>query len=374
MNFGGNAASAAAERQVWGFQTHWVKRKYVVSGGWIQPFLGTGSEPTRYDPFDHYSPGSEDGSLHLWLLRLDLADEAEIERFVSSYGLLGLFQDQVVQLRHQIEIGTVKLDLCFSQDGRGSRVPGAAYPWDVKLEMLRRGLASVTVDGHYAIVPEFAAAPSAVEAEIANSIRDRDLERFARGSEPCGTALVQDGWALHEETSRVAYRYFTDGGSFVWQGDLAEGGAGRPASPWDWKMWDFLAEPLDEFRAAVCEFRLIFRECQEVTTGEATPERALEAGERLSQHLRRIHPVAKYDAITQEWVDAWSFPSLLSVCYKMLHQDLAEHLHVGFCRRCRNPLTGHRRGKKYCSRSCLDAFKQAEYRRLRKQETQENTK
>jgi len=79
----------------------WVRCRYFVQDGYIRPVRGAHVE--AYDPFEAYYANDSallGRSLYLQLVDLDTTNEQEIEKFVSRWGLLGLFQHNLIQARH----------------------------------------------------------------------------------------------------------------------------------------------------------------------------------------------------------------------------------------------------------------------------------
>lgn len=81
-------------------KSSWFKQKYYIDGGYLKP--APGQTPTRYNPMSLYKPSTTDqrvtSSLHHLFANIDSSNESEIEKFYTTYGPLGLFEEDIVNL------------------------------------------------------------------------------------------------------------------------------------------------------------------------------------------------------------------------------------------------------------------------------------
>src|SRR4051794_32891800 len=93
----------------------WFHRTYVVQDGLIRPVPWSHLKP--YDPFTgegHSEKLPPDRPIYEQLYRLSLSNERAIADFVSTWGILGLFQDRLIQARRVL---SATVTLIESPDG-----------------------------------------------------------------------------------------------------------------------------------------------------------------------------------------------------------------------------------------------------------------
>lgn len=289
-------------------QTRWVRRPYHVRDGWIRPVLD--GEPELYDPFAGYYHDRhprEGESAYLALAALNLKDERAIEGWVSRYGLLGLFQDGLLQVRH--------------------------------------------VD------------PGAPGAEMWTSVAGPDLP-FKRSSrqEPYhpadSTVIFQDPTGEYAQAPAIDYfSWFFPGVNLA-----ASALAALAQNP-----WEHLSEPLDAF----CGAARLLREHIEIGKDPDSPFRPALAhwvNSRMRRARAVLQP-PPVDNPSAPFTDAWVFPSLLSALYACLRQDLlCGRLRQCARDRCRRPFVARRDDKRHCSPECRHAQRAADKRAREKEE------
>lgn len=75
----------------------WYRQKYYIDRGFIKP--APGWKVDDYNPFDFYRRGErERDNLHHIFASLDVDDDAAIEGFCSRFGLLGLFNREILKV------------------------------------------------------------------------------------------------------------------------------------------------------------------------------------------------------------------------------------------------------------------------------------
>jgi hypothetical protein len=83
--------------------TRWLRRPYFVQDAYLRPVRDGRAVP--YDPFVGYTHDyhpKEGPPIYLELQELDLENEAAIGAFATKWGLLGVFQDGLVQTRARV--------------------------------------------------------------------------------------------------------------------------------------------------------------------------------------------------------------------------------------------------------------------------------
>lgn len=298
-------AGVSEEAKFW-MEGAWVKREYFIQGSLIRPVAG--SEPQPYDPFDGYqhddSPRKQ-APIYLEVMALDLEDDRKIRDFCCDWGLLGIFQDRLVQAHHVW--------------GRDS-VRG----WDVEAPDLWWQF----FDPRYwdAGSPEAADRKAWVLAEIEDGIYDQvPLRKYY-------SRFFPDIRWEHERTAEYTPRLY-----------------GR-------ELWDQLCEPLEDFRANVDALRQAIAAA--TATRGGTPSWGDISAGNILKRIRRVHQGLR-------WVPpnsperTWVFPSLLSALWSMFLQDLTGgRLRECANPRCRKPFVGSRVDQRFCSKKCLDRVAQ----------------
>jgi hypothetical protein len=292
-------------------RTRWVKRRYFVQDGYIRPVPG--GESVLYDPFlgySHEDHPTKDRSSYLQLLDVKLDDEREIEEWTSTWGLLGLFQDRLVQARRTIQTKTG---------------PETLIEWGST------------------------AAASSVFEGLASS----------GPGKPTDSKVLLAWEPLGEIVERPLEEYFRKYFPFL----QPEQHYPPLASP---KLWDHLSEPLDEFKIAVHNLRFTVERAK---TGPSKTGDAIEDETQAWMHPRRlqhtINPrVQRVYRAVRPTADGglaavWVFPSLLSALYTMLMEDVTGgRLRECSNERCRKPFVPGRSDQSYCSTRCKNAVLQ----------------
>ncbi|MGV3723554.1 MAG: hypothetical protein ACO1SX_21875 [Actinomycetota bacterium] len=294
-------------------QTQWSRRPYFVEGGYLRPVPGEPAE--AFDPFEFGY-----GRYLTALGKLNLDSEESIKAFAMQWGLLGLFQHRLIQARHT------------GAGGRADVIEGLGF--------------------------------LAVRPVPDGGLRPRP-----------STVLIQSADGVIEEAPLEAFyqRYFP-------QFDVTPEAFYRNEIPPIRNPMAALAhvcEPLDDFRAAVREFRAVSRLCTAAQNGtlpagyphpsghgyvETTDEADLR--EAFARNTRQVHP-GPLRSVSDGWRMKWHFPSLLSTFYMLLLQDLTGG-RLWECARedCRTPFVRVKRSdQKFCSPTCLNTVKQRNKRK-----------
>lgn len=320
----------------WARARWWKRPNYRIKGGYILPVAG--EQTTAYDPLAHRRSVTGKGKtkpppLALWedLRDLQTRDEGRILEFVREWGLIGCFQHRFLQLRH-----------------------GALYPTNPHMP--------------------------ANQVEILEGLDFRALGDggLSTGvSSPRAKVLAErPGGGYVEQPAGLYYsRYFP--------GLNVTGTSAYNALPplqVPHALFEYLAEPLEEFAAEVQDFQAAARLCADAREGRIPPgeTRTLPLGDgrsweqllptvgelRLKQalepHLRRIHLGLALDE-EGRWSMGWRFPSLLSAGYLQLLQDLSGG-HLRRCKGCLNPFrVGQRSDQAFCTPACRFRTNQRRY-------------
>lgn len=136
------------------------------------------------------------------------------------------------------------------------------------------------------------------------------------------------------------------------------------------ELWDFLAEPIGDFREAAKEFQAAYLLAVNGGDGRRAVGEAEQLKQRFEDHLRVVRPVTDFnvadDGVTVTgWAIRWTFPSLLSACYHQLRLELVGGQDLRLCKneRCRKPFTAKTKKHYYCCDACGNAQEQRERRR-----------
>lgn len=382
---------ATGSLRTYGYQTVWVRRSYEIESrtGYIRPVKGSPQRP--YDPFnpdadivrddpdvplhedlaalrlrswahdpseEYGPPPAEDPEAAAQRRRKALAESEEIRRFTSKWGLLGLFQHNLLEARYSLEPE--------GEDFRG-------YGNDILV--IDRPGEPVT------IVRPSPFGPPTPAPEV------RDQTWWAPLDPGWGTAVVtvEQGGSTEVLPVRTYYeRYLL---ADLGTPSLAAFGPPKASAPPDSgfpslgsdRLWDSLCEPVWLFRDAVTEFQDAMNQC---AREDLSPSEAEELRMVLQRHASRVRTVVEWrpnlehgvDGIANrrkrgyrpsvQWESRWAFPSLLSAAYMLLLLDLTKGHVVRNCARadCRRIFRATRPDRIYCSPRCLNAQKQREHR------------
>jgi hypothetical protein len=341
----------------------WMRGPYTIEGDYIKP-LPEG-EMERYDPFASYYGADSarlERSLYLELIDLELGNHQAVERFVTTRGLLGLFQHRLVQLSTVIAfpIGSLRGDAVPEMLFEAFHSPGSVPAWTSS------GAAWLTDD-----------TPAGPEARKVLYDRWRQRRPF-----PEGWAISETVDGYYDVSSREDYysHYFPDPLDEGVPPEVAAEALRRVAKdptsdeaaqilellsyddPYPRAgsnaMWVRLCEPLGDFYLAALELRATYSACAE----RKDPTSVAAALMNCTRHLRRVHPIPHR---TEEggWAWRWSFPSLLAACYTMLFLDfVVEKRRLYFCAECGKSMISDRSDKKYCDSTCQNRANQRRWR------------
>lgn len=272
----------------------WVQGEYAVQDGQIAPVPGTAWET--------YSP-ADCPLFYLDLVNLypGLHSGAAVERVVCRWGLLGLYQQQVRQIR-------------IPRAGAGGDLlvqPGALLEASEQLEPVAEG----EVDAY--------------------ALRRED---------------TAEEWFREVPFAPLFARYFP---RLQWPDALRTDGL---------TLWDHLHEPLDEFREAVERLHKTFTLCTLWSAGERDEATVGSLNYRFGSDLGGLRSRVEFGpsgpVLTPE------LPSLLAAAYHRMLLDLHEGRYFRFCRneRCGKALVTERLNTYYCSARCMEAVRKRAYR------------
>lgn len=326
-------------------KTEWVRRNYYVEGTYIRPKADSPVE--RYDPFAaYYSTGSRSPqSMFLELATLDLEDSRAIEAFTSAWGLLGLFFDRILQYElqsqgpHEEGTGEERSAVGMSIAVTAPNIAFENLPDAFIQNQSQSGLSVVAIvrdpnGGRYRQIPA---------ADYCRSYMP-ELYRHA-------------GSQSHDTVSQLL-----------------------PLVLSTEQRWDYMCEPLDEFRKAVSEFQTTYRICSEWSTGSRPRYLIWQIDRQFQRHFQQVHPYPFHpqneaiettlldeagDQTTDEpWRIAWAFPTLLSAAYMMLFLEFTGNSRLSYCANntCSRPMVAQHPSRIYCSDSCQNVVKQRAFR------------
>ena len=337
--------STDAQRERRGFRMFrgsWRRRRYHVSEGYIRPVAG--ELTVEYDPLDS---STNDGlPAYLRLVNINEFDDHQIADFCSQFGILGLFQHDLLQVRytptsngaiqcrhdppppHYFEV----LETPYSRyelDGRGSWPDEILRP---KIEDLQR----------------FPADDESFEDMAIEALDQEYLDEWKTDRTKRGLVVVEDVEGIREQPLGGYFRRF-----------FPASGNEFPSlhAP---QLWDYLCEPLPAFRTAVLNLRAVFEEWQAGPIGSSR-----HAGWQttfLAPALMRARPMPVNGELT------WLFPSLLTALYMQLFLDCISARQPRFCanENClRRAFVADRPDNVFCSDKCRHAQKQRVRRRER---------
>jgi len=310
--------------------TYWSRRRFFVEGGYIKPVIGSAIE--LYRPMEHYygvGSSSTKQSMYLNLLSVQAPYPSSLEKIARKWGLLGLYQHHVVQVRWEVESG----------DGQRTR-PVLSKP----AELLY----------HYS---------AHWKAFGANSVQG-----FV-------TAIDDTGKPSNRESPLLTWGrlYFPD---FDWIHPLAPRMTSINCAGGEWELApalheDFLCEPVDEVVHAITAFQETYMRCTQWSEGKPHTEAAelinkafechlsrpelntvlMPGGEPKSDHTGEVDRVGR-------WKLDLSFPSLLGMAYYQMFQDLRDGRYMRYCRNkssCGRAFVTDRKNSFYCCQSCRNA-------------------
>lgn len=320
----------------------WVRQKYVVDSslGLIRP---VGHEPPEaYDPFEGYSwegQAKSGRTIYLELTDLDLASDRAIEYFTTRWGLLGLFQDRLLQSC-----------LHVSRDPNRHLIDHPAGACQALLlqppDEVSRDLMPVVVEapgGHvHRLLPVVLTDLEAISAQMHTSPKSMVPEVICE---------IQDGVFIRTSLASYYRPFFPtlDTGDSLQVYQHA-----RLSSP---TFWGHLCEPLEMFKASVTEFKKVVR-------WSSSPDPAEKAFVAL--YIRSRLSKVRFDARVDNkgrFLRTLRFPSLLSALYVMLVEDLDKGV-LRVCPRvtCKRPFVPNRTDRTHCSTRCRDADRQKRLR------------
>ena len=341
----------------------WRRQRYVVEGDHLVP--ATAADAEEYDPFDHYA-GVSDIPLgetpYLDLASLDLNDTEAIEQFASAWGLLGLFQHNLVQLRY-----------VPTRDGR------MQLRHDPPLYIDEPSSTATTerISGFLGAGSDFDddLVPFAHEWFSGQSLDFQDGSRVRHSWDDLDTDDERE-YVLDEVRAVERQRWLDDPakrGEALYvdpHGEVQRASLDDYARPFfpnatvnprtypsidSATLWGELHEPLEAFRSAAREFQ---RQVHFVADADEWSDDLARAIER---NLRSVHPRIEFHADEEggRWVERWHFPSLLAACYTMLHLDLTKQRAVRICAsdKCDNAFIAERSDRMYCTPRCKNAHK-----------------
>lgn len=289
-------------------------REYEIRDGLIRPLPGSQGEP--YDPFEGFredrNPDREYSNkvavrrrepeaprdAYLAASRLDENSPQQVCEFVRQWGILGIFQDRLVQLRRVFDPGRVQYE--FTDP---SLSVGGVYP-----------------------------APGGLRSDALIRVSPPDWGRPGLAGEGEAFDVVPLG--------EYAAMFFPD----VEPESIPSIGSDR--------FFAELCEPLGEFQIEVRRLRLITK----LASG-TDPLNVPLAWAALNQRLVRVHPAVR---LTPNGLErGWSFPSLLSTFYAALYEDATGgRLRLCTNDRCQRPFIANRADARFCGRRCMDRVKQ----------------
>lgn len=356
----------------------WVRRRYLVNEDYIIPT--TDSPAVEYDPVAVDREGrTRPGGRRLVseVARLNTTKNQAIEEFTSEWGLLGLFQHHLLQVRYvptkdgrvqPFHAPTTGIEYCDGPDFREVRFFGT-----VPLTHVEGSSTPALRPTERHPGDEVADFPERVQEE-----RRHQPGRSRRDPSRRGEVITSE-WP--GATLRVIplMDYFPAFFPGLFQ-RREEDDPTFPSihSP---DLWVELCEPLGRFQKEVEKFQATFHLCSLATAGEADEDKISQLCRDVSQRLRSVHPALALhqsvsplsppgdsgDTVFNRWQLEYRFPSLLSVAYMLLLEDLEAGRFFRYCanERCRNAFLADRRDNIYCSLACTNAQKQRELRRRR---------
>ncbi len=345
----------------------WTRRRYFVEEGLIQPLPRGATE--EYDPFISYygSDSTWSGrSLYLELLELDIGSEHAIEGFTSRWGLLGLYQHRLVQIRRaeaDLDLST-KIDRVPEYLVEHFEAPSSTPEWvNVERWWLTREQLETDPEGAKRFFRAWLntrkphTVASAIVASSEGYYEELPLGDYAQRFFPHPPKLSLDSEKVFQMLRSTAQALEDDDFRAVDQIEQVKqliASVPRLGSKW---FWERLCEPVDEFRQAVEELRSVFAGCTD-------REDKLAVGlamQTCTRHIRRVHPIPHFEEGALTW--RWSFPSLLAAAYMMLFLDVAvEGRKLRYCEGCGKSFVADRSDKRFCGRACQNRSNQRRYR------------
>jgi hypothetical protein len=340
------------------FATQWARRSYFIERGHIKPIPQ--SKVRVYDPFKQQplnrNLSSKDGDrpLYAQLINVDEWDEKDIIRFCNDFGLLGLFQHNLIQARY------VPTD-----DGRVQCLhdPPFDFPEIIEGPSFRSELTPLSqrVDEdevQYRIreavrfSPQLGSCEEELREDIVEELREEALE-FWRKDRRCRGLVIRWTPACWVEEPLIFYfRTYFPGAGLTFPSLHAP------------ELWDSLCEPVGEFRQSVMNLRSLFHTWSEWSASSKAPGDHTWASRAIDEELLRVHP-------TTAGSGSWFCPSLLSCIHTTMYLDITRQK---LPRKCANSkcerqyFLANREDNQYCSSACQASAKQRRLRERRKSE------
>lgn len=374
----------------------WMRRRYFVEGEFIKPIPT--SEKTVYDPFEGYraelTKSEQDpvDQLHTHLANLDAADLHAIEAFTGKWGILGLFQHDLYQVRYVPTAGGAVQPLHDPPYWAGLQVEEIwegpdfrarhHYAHPLIPELLPRDVLSQAV-AELGLEGEAVTGSSQGWDAIAEDVRCWAEAQWKNDPTKRGVVLTRGPLVGYREVPLLSYfgQFLPDLSGWPDMPNPLEAEAiGSPLlfpsihAP---VLWDYLCEPLDAFRSEVRAFQGLARLCAKWKDGEQGEAARSELQTTFTRHLGRSHPTLGWlDQSEQDvsaakqiapsnhaaWLASWSFPSLLSAAYLMLLFDFTDQF-PRICKNtaCRKLFVVSSPKRLHCSDRCLNQQKQRDH-------------
>lgn len=352
----------------------WWKQRYFVEDGLIRPVVGSKRE--MYDPLEAYFQRHLwriNPPLHLALARLNPLDDEQVERFCSTWGLLGLFQHPLLQVT-------------YVPGSKGGALPRHNPPQhftevvETPLFRLERPARDGTGRLQRMASAIRGSGPSADEQsrdqdeELARQLAAAELQDWWEDPTWGGEAIVlRDGQPQRLELVQHFVHYFPaaslpvfeiKGADLLWSDPKMLPEFPTWSSTW---LWDELCEPLEEFRDAVNEFKNLSQISASVKSMKRVDRTRVELLEsRFNGHLAQTGLRLCYegrwsvDPGTQSWKREYFCPSLLSTAYLQLMLAFTGETPLRFCESisCRKAFEAERPRQRFCSRVCQKSQQQ----------------
>ncbi len=289
---------------------------------------------------------------HIALAGINLNDTADIFKFVSNYGLLGIGDIIVSQIPLNIAEKQEIIKMIIEQKGIET------YEDEEVLSYIAKGeyLDEYGEEMHFPM--KFIKLTDSISIASNSLIRDiffplqPDLE---------AVNLPSIQTVLSIENTESILKSFTE--IIKDSQEIAS-----TINSFTFDIVHYYSEPLSLFKQHAEEYQSLYRQFNEFQNQKSSSMAALQIELAFKEHLKNVHPNFIFNWNQNVWEKGWQVGTMLEACYLLLYLDVAGGLNARYCNRCQTPFIATKEQHYYCSTQCQVNDKQRRYRERKKKQ------